>query len=225
MHRYEAVWLTPQGHIDDLSRSAPALPAFTDSFAAIARGALIPTDRGDVAIEDLLPGDIVRTVDNGLQTLLWRGSTMITQNSDDDGLNTLTRIAMDALGTGSPVPDLLLGPSARLYHRAPALERATGYCGAYVPARDYTDGNNIASVRPIAPVPVFHLGFAGHERITANGVQIESQTQGLRHAKSLTGDDLDLYLSLFPHKQDLAGFGRMIYPHLNLHDIDLSNVA
>ncbi len=61
MRRYEVVHLTPNGDIDEFSRTAPAHRAFEDSFGSLARGALLKTDRGVVAIEDILPGDKVKT--------------------------------------------------------------------------------------------------------------------------------------------------------------------
>jgi hypothetical protein len=72
MRRYEVVHLTPNGDIDDFSRIAPAHRAFEDSFGSLGRGALLRTDHGVVAIEDILPGDKVKTVTNDFQTVFWR---------------------------------------------------------------------------------------------------------------------------------------------------------
>ena len=185
------------------------------------------TSHGPTAIEDLLPGDEVRTTDHGFQTLLWRGSTTIVPDAPRQApeMGRLTRIAADALGIARPMQDLVLGPCARLHHRAPAIQRLTGHESAFIPARDFNDGINIVEVTPFSPVQVFQLGFAQHERFTAHGVEIESQNPGARHVLNLRGDALALYLSLFPHIQDLSEFGSLLRPRLALRDIDLFDVA
>ena len=98
MRRVEILSLGTNGDILDERRLVPSLPAFEDAFAAFARGALFPTERGTVAVEDLLPGDRVRTVDDGFQPILWKGSTMVVPGArgQDPAMGHLTRIAADA---------------------------------------------------------------------------------------------------------------------------------
>lgn len=227
MRRYEVVHLLPNGDIDDFSRIAPASAAFEDSFGSLARGALIATDRGTVAIEDILPGDQVKTVTHGFQTVHWRGSMTIVPGApgQDARMGKLIRVAADALGVGRPMPDLLLGPSARLYHRSPTLQRVTGHTAAFVPAVDFVDGVNIVEVQPQTPVQVFQLGFTGHERIVVNGVEVDSHNPGARHELGLRGEMLDIYLGLFPHVTRIEDFGMLMHPRLSLHDLDFGVVA
>ncbi len=227
MRRYEVVHLLSNGDIDDFTRIAPAPRAFEDSFGALARGALLKTDRGVVAVEDILPGDRVKTVTNGFQTVRWRGAMTLVPNApqQDARMGKLVRIAADALGIGRPMPDLLLGPSARLYQKSPTLQRITGHTAAFVPATDFVDGVNIVEVQPQAPVQVFQLGFNAHERIAVNGVEVDSHNPGARHELGLRGDMLDLYLSLFPHVERIEDFGMLMHPRLSLHDLDFGVVA
>lgn len=227
MRRYEVVHLLPNGDIDDFTRIAPARASFEDSFGAMARGALLKTDRGTVAIEDILPGDRVKTVTNDFQTVHWRGAMTLVPNApgQDPRMGKLIRFSADSLGIGRPMPDLLLGPSARLYHRSPTLQRVTGHAAAFVPAADFVDGVNIVEVRPQAPVQVFQLGFSNHERIVANGVEIDSHNPGARHELALRGEMLDLYMTLFPHVNRIEDFGMLMHPRLSMHDLDFGNVA
>ncbi|NCO87540.1 MAG: hypothetical protein GW886_13010 [Rhodobacterales bacterium] len=228
MRRVEVAHLSPSGtDIRDFSRLVPALPAFEEAFAAFARGTLMSTDRGLVAVEDLLPGDRVRTVDDGFQTLLWHGRTMIVPQAQgqDPVMTRLTRIAADALGIARPMTDLLLGPRARLVHRAPGIRKLTGADLALVPARDFVDGINLIGLTPVAPTPVCHLGFARHHRLVANGVEVESFHPGPMHALGLRGDLLDLYMSCFPHIAGPDAFGAAILPRLRMADLDLFDVA
>lgn len=227
MRRYEVVHLLPNGDIDDFSRIAPAHAAFEDSFGSLARGAVLTTTRGGVAIEDILPGDQVKTVTNGFQSVRWRGAMTLVPDAkgQDRRMGKLIRFAADALGIGRPTPDLLLGPSARLYHRSPTLQRVTGHTAAFVPAADFVDGVNIVEVQPQTPVQVFQLGFDAHERIVVNGVEVDSHNPGARHELGLRGDMLDLYLDLFPHASRIEDFGMLMHPRLSMHDLDFGVVA
>lgn len=219
--------LDDKGNINDFTRLVPAIAAFDDAFAALARGALIPTDRGSVAVEDLYPGDKVRTVDNGFQTLLWRGTTMIHPNAKGQSveMGRLTRLAADALGIARPMHDLVLGPRARLVHRAPGIEALTGSDIAFVPVRDFIDAVNIIELTPPTPVEVYHLGFASHQRLLANGVEIESQHPGSVHALGLGQEMLATYLSCFPHMASFGAFGPVCLPRISLADLELFKVA
>jgi hypothetical protein len=227
MRRYEVVHLLPNGDIDDFTRIAPAHRAFEDSFGSLARGALLKTDRGAVAVEDILPGDQVQTVTNGFQTVHWRGAMTLVPNApqQDARMGKLVRIAADALGIGRPTPDLLLGPSARIYQKSPTLQRVTGHTAAFVPATDFVDGVNIVEVQPQAPVQVFQLGFSAHERIVVNGVEVDSQNPGARHEFGLRGEMLELYMGLFPHIDRIEDFGMLMHPRVSLHDLDFGVVA
>lgn len=223
--RVDISYLSAHDDIVDLSRIVPAVPIFDEAFAAFARGTLFVTGTGPVAVEDLLPGDRIKTTENGFQTLLWRGSTMIVPQAQaqDPRMGRLTRIAADALGLGRPMPDLVLGPHARLVHRARHMHGAgeTGPNAAFVRASDFIDGVSVVELRPVAAVQVFHLGFAAQQRISANGVEVESHHPGAGAQTALHDDMRPLYLSLFPHMASLAAFGAPALPRIENPDRDL----
>ncbi len=227
MRKYEVVHLNRAGDITDFSRIAPAVPAFEDAFAALARGAILPTENGPVAVEDLLPGDRIRTVDHGFQTLVWRGSCALVPNAagQSRAMGHLTRIAAETFGPSRPAADLVLGPSARLFHRANGIKVLTGDAGAFIPARDFYDGVSVVELTPITAVQVYHLGFKEHQMVTANGVEIESYHPGAVPMLGLKGDMLALFLSLFPQVCELSDFGAPAYARLRLSDLDLFNAA
>jgi hypothetical protein len=227
MRRIEVACLTPSGDEQSFSRIVPAIAAFDESTSAFTRSTLMSTERGLVAVEDLWPGDRVRTVEHGFQTLMWKGSTMLVPQAagQDEGMGRLTRITADGLGIARPMPDLILGPRARVVHRAPGIATLTGAEAALIPARDFIDGSAIIELTPMSSVPLFHLGFATHERLIANGVEVESFHPGPAHRLGLRGDLLDVYLACFPHMPDLAAFGSPCLPRLRLPDLDLFAVA
>ena len=227
MRSYEVAHLTSSGHADSFTRLAPAIPAFEDCFGAFGRGAILQTDTGPRAVEDLWPGDRVLTSSHGMQTLLWHGTMQIVPRSTQTRaeIGTMVRIMTEAFGLARPATDLVLGPTARLAHAAPGTRRLTGDDTAFVPARDFVDHTSVIALQPVAPVHAYQLGFAAHARISANGVEIETLHPGLPHLVRLPPDMAALLLALFPHKSSLADFGPLLHPRVTLRDLDLFSAA
>lgn len=223
MRKYEVLHLEPNGDIGDFRRIAPATAAFEQAFASFARGTLISTARGTVAIEDLLPGDQVKTVEDGYQTLLWRGSMTVVPGvaGQRREMGTLTRLAADALGIARPLPDLVLGPCARLFDRSRPAQALSRGEGAYVPARDCIDGVNVIELTPPSPVQIYQLAFRDQQQVVANGVETESHHPGTLHELGLRGEVLRLYVSLFPWVERFDDFGPLRHPRLRMSDIEL----
>ncbi|MEJ6402634.1 Hint domain-containing protein [Yoonia sp. 2307UL14-13] len=218
--KYEIKYLHPTAGITEISRLAPALPAFEDAFGALGHGAILQTDNGPMCVEDLLPGDRVRLANGDYDTLLWHGAMTLLPDFNSEDIS-LIRITADALGPQRPAPDLVLGPTARLYHRANGVRTLTGVRGAFIPARDFVDGSQFIALRPVAAVRVYQLGFAEHQRLSVNGIEIESLHPGTAFSLGLRGDTLVQFLSLFPHKRDLEEFGTLNTPRLRLRDLDI----
>ncbi len=229
MRRIEIACLSRSrpGDIDEFTRLVPAIPVFDDAVSAFARGALIATDRGLVAVEDLWPGDMVKTVTQGSKPLLWRGSTSIVADApgQDPAMGRLVRIAAEALGLAQPMHDLVLGPGARLVRRGPAIERLTGHRAAAMLARELTDGIGVIEIVPQSPVQVFHLGFERQQRLLANGVELESYHPGPIRLAGLQGELRDQFLGCFPHLRQIEDFGPPVLPRLGLAELETSDVA
>lgn len=223
MRKVEIACIAADGQERDIARLVPAIPAFDRAFAAFTRATLLQTERGLVAVGDLWPGDRVRTLRKGFQPLLWKGTTTLAPQAQGQEavMTRLTRIAADALGIARPMPDLVLGPHARLVHRAAAVARLTGEDCALFPARDFIDGLSVLDISPAAPVDMFHLGFAGHEILVANGVEVDSFHPGLLHNLRMRPGMMDLFLSCFPHVTG-NDFGPAALPFLRLSDLELS---
>ncbi len=227
LRKYEVMHLAENGDLESFSRLAPAHPAFEDAFAAFARGTLFETARGRIAIEDLLPGDQVRTLESGFQPVLWRGATTLVADAPGQSrqMGRLTRIAADALGIARPMPDLVLGPTARLFDAGRAAQKLSHGAGAFVPARDHIDGINVIELTPISAVEVFHIGLPQQHRILAHGVELESQHPGSLHMLGLRGEVLRLYLSFFPHIPDFSALPPLRHPRLRLSDMEIAGIG
>ncbi|AMY68226.1 Hint domain-containing protein [Frigidibacter mobilis] len=226
--RYEASFLRASGEIGTLSRLAPAMPLFEQAFSAVARGTLIATPNGPVAVEDLHPGVLLSTTEAEPEPLLWAGSiTLYPAANTDTGSSApvpaaeparLTRMMADSFGMGRPMSDVVLGPHARVLRRDPRLRPIVGGAEAYVPVRALQDGDCVIEVAPATPVSVHHLVLGQQRTLSASGIEIESFHPGAGFAEMMDPQLLALFLSLFPHIRErgvgLDGFGTPSFPRL-----------
>lgn len=220
--RYEIQYLAANGDIEAETRLAPALAPFEEAFSAFARGTLIATDQGAVAVEDLVPGMHVMTGDTHSEEVVWIGSmTMFPPRAVPDAEpTTLTRITVDAFGVGRPMPDLVLGPRARLMLRDNRCLAQTGCATVYAPARAFVDGVMIIEVSPVAPVTMYNIVLRRHGTIRAAGLEMESYHPGAGMADVLDPQMAQLFLALFPHLRSFAEFGPMAHPRLSRFEIE-----
>ncbi|MEI4471253.1 Hint domain-containing protein [Frigidibacter sp. MR17.24] len=236
--RYEATYLMQNGDIGTVSRLAPAMPMFEQAFAAIARGTLVATATGPVAVQDLLPGDILQTAEGEAQALLWTGQITLypagsaeTERTAQQGSEParLTRIMAESFGLGRPLADVVLGPHARLLRRDTRLTPIVGSDEAYVPVRSLQDGERIFEVTPATPVTVHHLVLANQATLSAGGIGIESFHPGESLPSMMDSQLLSLFLSLFPHLEHhgggIGGFGVEAHPRLTRFEAEDMLVA
>lgn len=218
---YEAMSLLPDGDFAEIRQNAPAHPVFESAFCALARGTIMATEEGPVAVEDLLPGMKIETRDSGYQPLLWIGSmTLASQTPLANMPARLFRVPVDSFGPSRPMPDLMLAPHARLLHRSAKLRSTLHYDSALTPIVAFEDGHTVIRVAPVSPVKVFHLAFRDHHILRANGLEIESFHPGPDLINRIGGDSLRLFTSFFPHIQAASDFGPMVAPHLSVEEYE-----
>lgn len=201
-------WLAADGGICERSQSVPALPMFEAAFSAFARGALIATSEGPVAVEDLLPGDRL-CVAGSRETvqLLWVGTmTWLPRLPQGATRTPLIRLPAGTLGAGRPVGDLVLGAGARL------LRRDAGGTPLLVPAPDFAEQMQAILITPPTALPLYHLVTEQHAVLCASGLEAESHHPGPNLARRMSSEMLALYLSLFPHIRRPDGFGALCLP-------------
>jgi len=225
--RYEIAWLAPNGEKKTSTQLAPATPFFEEAFSAFARGTLIQATGGPVAIEDLSPGDRVQTAEGRLETITWIGSMTAYPAHAIPQVEamTLTRLIADALGLGRPMPDLLLGPRARILVRDARCAGATGTEAAYAPARAHIDGDTVVEVRPAAPISMYHLVLEHHGSVRAGGLDVEAYHPGPGLAAQLDPQMMTFFLGLFPQLKSVADFGALAWPRISEDDFSLMIAA
>ena len=98
-------------------------------------GSLVDTATGLQRVEDLRPGDLVRTRDRGLQPLRWASR----RDLDADMLTALPHLApvlirKGALGGGLPTRDMMLSPQHRVLYRSAKAAAMFGTAEVLLPA-------------------------------------------------------------------------------------------
>jgi len=204
------------GKIIEVPHIFPDMPDLATACAAFARGTLIATDSGQVAVEDLQPGDRIMTRDNEAASLRWIGSTAInyradTAHSKEGSLRVLT----GALGHQHPQTDLILHHDTRVVVDHPICAMQHGVRSALVPARALADFDSIITLRPIGAVEFFNLILDRHQIIFANGLETESYHPGPEICALHSGEMHHHMAHLFPWMEGrLERFGPMALPRL-----------
>lgn len=208
---YEMSWLRRDGAVENARQSAPAKPAFEAAFSAFARGTMIATSTGVVAVEDLRPGMQIVTHERGPSPLLWVGSMSLMPEEGDD-TPPLTRVMADAFGMGRPMPDFLAGPGARLMQNTAGFTEQT-----LRPMHDFQDGMNVIAVRPPSPVQLYHIALHRHATITVAGLTAETFHPGPGFENIMSHEICAQFMALFPHMRRPTEFGGLAHPRQPLH--------
>lgn len=138
-------------------------------------GTSILTPGGPRPIDELRPGDLIQTKDNGAQEILWRGSRKMT-GARLYAMPHLrpVRFRAGALGQGRPEGDLWVSPQHRMLLRGPAAQALFNSAEVLVAAEDLVNDHSIAVDLAMREVTYIHLLLDRHNVIFANGMETES---------------------------------------------------
>jgi hypothetical protein len=201
-------WRTQSGVTAHDTIFAPAIPVVEAACSSLARGALISTVQGQVAVEDLEPGMMVNTADHGPLMLKWVGSyDMSAREVQANDRARLYRVTADTFGLNKPGQDIMLAPRAHILLKDAACKTMFGLETAFAPIRAFEDGMNVVAVAPMSPVSLFNIAFDRQATIIVNGIELESYHPG-PYGETLMDDEM-MYslLRLFPHVRNLSAFG------------------
>lgn len=167
------------------------------------RGALIRTPAGDTPVEALKPGDLVLTRDHGLQAIRWIGSRRLcaAELAVFPRLRPI-RIAAGALGEGLPRRDLVVSPQHRILVRSRIARRMFGAPEVLVAARQLLAIEGVETDHGAEEIDYFHLLFARHEVIFANGCEAESLFTGREALRMAGRQAVAEILALFPELRE-----------------------
>lgn len=158
-----------------LDAPIPKIAPTDKAMICFASGTRIATPKGPRLIEDLQPGDLVLTLDNGPQPIQWVG----TRRVGGARLYTMPqlrpiRIRAGALGIGRPDGDLRVSPDHRMLLRGRAAQALFGVPEVLVRAKDLIDDRGIQIDSSFREVRYVHLLLERHQILFANGLESES---------------------------------------------------
>ncbi|MBI1493030.1 Hint domain-containing protein [Halocynthiibacter styelae] len=163
---------------------------YNDLLTCFVSGTHIVTRRGEVAIENLQPGDEVMTRDNGLQTIRWIGATTVR------GLGKFAPITFREGALGN-TRDLQVSPLHRMLLTGWQAELLFGEAEVLANAKHLVNGDTIFSA-PCEQVTYYHMLFDQHEIVFAEGCPSESFFPGPATLGSVDHQVREELFALFP---------------------------
>lgn len=174
--------------ISDLTFTIPdPVPCFT-------AGTMIATKRGEVAVEDLRPGDDVLTRDNGNQVIRWVGQKTVLAT----GRMAPVHFSAGAFGNEAAIT---VSPEHRILLCGWQAEMLFGEQEVLVAAKHLV-GLDGVSVQSGGEVTYVHILFDHHEIVFGNGVLSESFLPGKMGQNALDEDACEELFSIFPSLRD-----------------------
>ncbi|PJI86393.1 Hint domain-containing protein [Yoonia maricola] len=162
---------------------APPYP----SFVCLAAGTMVQTDAGEVAIETLCAGDLVMTLDHGVQPVRWIGSRSLSAAEliEHPHLHPI-RIKAGAFATGVPARDLLVSPQHRIFVRSQIAMRMFEETEVLVHAKHLLELPGVDIAQDVDEVTYVHVMCDDHEIILVEGALAETLYTGSEAMKAMS---------------------------------------
>lgn len=186
-------------------------------------GVLITTPTGEIPVETLKIGDLVITMDNGIQPIRWIGSKKLSgaRLHACDHMRPI-KIAAGSLGRDLPSRDMWVSPQHRMLVKDPIASALFGHGETLSPAKGMVNGTDITIDRSKTSVQYIHLLFDTHQVIFANGSATESFHPGEASINGLTDAARSEVYSLFPElRANKAHFGPSARPSLSVPEMQM----
>ncbi len=163
---------------------------YSDYFACFAKGCLIETDQGQVAVENLQVGDMVKTQSRGMQPIRWIAGRTVSATGN-------MAPVVFAKGVIGNTDVLEVSPEHRMLVSDSRAEMLFGQEQVLIAAKHLLDGDRIFR-RIGGDVTYYHFMFDRHEIVFSQGVPSESFLPGKAAMRGLDCQSRDEILALFP---------------------------
>ncbi len=185
------------------------------SVPCFVAGTMILTPGGQVPVQDLNPGDLVVTHDDGPQPLRWIGSRRVDATGD------FAPICI-AAGTFGDHDTLLVSPQHRILIQDIHAELLFGEAEVLVAAKHLINDHSVRAL-PGGTVEYIHLLFDRHQVIYSDGLATESFLPGPQTTGSFEAEVVAEIRSLFPQidMQTGQGYSRSARPALKAYEAGL----
>ncbi|SFJ15727.1 Hint domain-containing protein [Celeribacter neptunius] len=185
-----------------------------ENVICFGAGTRIATPHGARRVEDLKPGDLVLTMDNGVQPLRWIGARSVPAQ----GRFAPIEIRAGALGNEA---DLIVSPQHRMLLQGWRSELAFNTSEVFAAAKHLLNGHSIRQ-KVGGIVTYYHLMFDRHEVIFAEGAATESFHVSDHSLSGVADQAREELFALFPDLRALpAGHGDTARKCLRAHEARL----
>ncbi len=161
------------------------------AILCFTKGTLIETPQGPQAIETLLEGDLVNTLDSGPQPIRWIGSMRLSGREPG---NEPVRVKRGALGN---VRDLWLSQNHRVLLRGAHAELLFGELEVLVAVKHLCNDDTIRIIST-EEVEYWHFLFDDHQIVFAECAPAESLYPGKQSLATVTPQERDEIILAFP---------------------------
>lgn len=170
---------------------------FVACFDASTR---ISTAQGERPIGSLVVGDLVITVDNGLQPVRWISHSVRNWDTKPHKDKPIL-FSAGSLGAGLPRRNLMVSPQHRMLIKDSICDE-----GVFIPAKKLTDMKGVRQMTGRRNVDYVHIMFDAHQVVLAEGAPSESFYPGPSSMKLLPEADKRELLHLFPQIATQGGY-------------------
>lgn len=185
-----------------------------ENVTCFTPGTRVITAKGALRIETLTPGDMVYTLDHGLQPVLWIGRTTVRA----EGSHAPVQIQTGALGNHRPME---VSPQHRMLIDDWRCNVVCGTDAVLAPALHLINDQTITR-RTGGTVDYIHLLFADHEIVLADGIPSESFHPGRIGVGAMHAATRAEIIALFPQlADDLDAFGPAARYGAKAHEVAL----
>ncbi|MCC6008592.1 MAG: Hint domain-containing protein [Rhodobacteraceae bacterium] len=174
-----------------IAEARAAIPGPAHGSPCFTRGTRIRMADGSLCpVEDIAPGDLVETLDNGPRPVRWAGRRAVRAEGH------LAPVVFSAGSIGNP-RELIVSPEHRLMLRDWRAEVMLGEPEVLIRARDMVNGDTIYR-RSGGSVDYVHILFDDHQIVWAEDVPSESLHLEEGTLSGLAPEARDEILTLFP---------------------------
>jgi hypothetical protein len=168
-----------------------------DTVICFAAGTPVETAAGEVAVERLAVGELVRTLDHGFRPIRWIGSARVDLGPGPHPARPV-RIGAGALGPRVPVREILVSPAHRVLVAGSLCEMLTAAPEGLVPAQHLVGLPGVALAHELREVVYWHFAFDEHEIVFTAGLRSESLHPGRQALATVGADARRELMALFP---------------------------
>lgn len=173
-------------------------------LACFVTGTEIATEFGMKPVEEIMPGDMVLTRDNGFKPVIWSGNRTVCMAAEADPEKRFPIcIRAGALGAGTPKRDLYVSRQHRVLVKSKIARNMFGTDEILLPAFRLVGLAGVEVVRDCDEVTYVHFLFDQHEIVYSNGAETESLYTGPEALKSVGNAAREEILALFPELADI----------------------